>query len=158
MHKNSLRVRVPIYILIAANIAFIWSMSLFSIEDSGEQSGRIMALLLKLFPFLGDIFGDSLGFVIRKFAHFTEFASLGLLCALALWEHTLHKGSSFYACSPAVLLACLAVASTDETIQIFTGRGNSVRDVMIDFSGALCGFAAVSLIRLIYNKMKHKQS
>ena len=52
------------------------------------------------------------------------------------------------------LSAGLAAAVTDETIQIFSDRGSSVADVLLDFSGVLAATAAVWLIYRM--KMKKK--
>ena len=52
------------------------------------------------------------------------------------------------------LFAGLAVAVTDETIQIFSGRGSQVLDVVLDFSGALTGILLVSLLIPLIEKRK----
>ena len=59
-----------------------------------------------------------------------------------------------------VLLAAagMAVGALDETLQVFTGRGAAVTDVLIDFSGFLFGagvaFALARAAIRIYNKRK----
>ena len=42
-----------------------------------------------------------------------------------------------------MLLCVLAVAVLDEFLQGFVGRTSLVSDIVLDFSGALCGIAAM---------------
>ncbi len=150
--------RIALYLLIITNVIFIWSMSLYTREESGAQSGNLVRILMFVFPFLKDLPSDVIEYVIRKLAHFSEFGLLGFLSASATWEYVSRKKSDlgFFGYAFPVLLACLFVASTDETIQIFTGRGPAVGDVMIDFSGAVCGFFILAAVRMlvILRKMK----
>lgn len=143
--------RAAIYVLIALNVAFIWSMSIFSREASTEQSDGVIGLLGTLFPFLERLPAKLIEIIVRKLAHFAEFASLGVLSALALWDHTSARGRSadFFPASPVALMLCLLVASTDETIQLFADRGSMVSDIFLDFSGAVFGFFVLSVLRLI---------
>lgn len=126
-------------------------MSLYSREASTEQSDGVIGLFSRLFPFLSRIPYDTLETIVRKLAHFAEFASLGVLSALALWEHTSarRRNSDFFPASPVLLLLCLFVASTDETLQFFVGRGSMVRDVFLDFSGAVTGFFLTAALRAV---------
>ena len=50
----------------------------------------------------------------------------------------------------------LFTAVTDEFIQSFTGRGSSVRDVMLDFSGALTGILLTVFLSAIIKKCNRK--
>ncbi len=156
--KKRLILRLIIYILIVLNVAFIWSMSLFSREASSGQSMGIVGRLFEIFPSLRRFSAEVLEVIIRKLAHFCEFASLGALSAFAVWEHTSRHGDAFFGFAFPVLLSCLAVASTDETIQLFFDRGCRIRDVMLDFSGAVFGFFAVSLLRAIILFIRSKKN
>ncbi len=139
--------RAVIYILIVLNIAFIWSMSMYSKEESGDQSGTVAELLRTVFPFLRKIPDAIFGKLVRKLAHFSEFALLGILSASALWEHTDRTKARFSGLILPTLMLCLLVASTDETIQLFSNRGCQVKDIMLDFSGSIFGFFFISAIK-----------
>lgn len=150
--------RAAMYMLIAANVTFIWSMSVYSRSASTVQSDGVIGFLGQLFPFIAKIDHDVIELIVRKLAHFSEFASLGALSALILWEHTDRvRTDVFFALTAPVLMMCLAVASTDETIQLFTGRGSMVADVILDFSGAVFGFFAIAAVRAFVFMKKHSK-
>jgi hypothetical protein len=51
-----------------------------------------------------------------------------------------------------VLFASLLCGVLDEFLQSFTGRGTSVRDVMLDFGGALIGIVCAPAVTFENNK------
>ena len=132
-------------VLIVLNLALIWGNSLMTGADSGAISGGVLAFLGRFLPVLLTEAGHTF---LRKAAHFSEFALLGLLyCGrhrLARQETPLH-----------LMGFGLAVACIDETIQIFTpGRASSLIDVWIDTSGIALGLAVILTAYKIYNKIK----
>ena len=116
--------------LILCNLVFIWGNSMLPGEISGAFSDWVKSLLARLFSGSGQPRVG--GGMLRKIAHFTEFAALGILLA---WLHgMLRKGKL-----QPFLWGVLAAAA-DETIQRFVpDRGPSIRDVCIDASGVLMG-------------------
>ena len=140
-------------LLISLNLAFIWSHSLYSKTESAEQSGEIVNGVSNAFSFLGFLSYETLDIVIRKLAHFSEFFSLGTLCSFLTYLLTIGNFRDYrYNCAVTSLL-CLAAASTDEMLQIFSGRGNMISDVLLDFSGAVTGIVfAAALLYLIKEK------
>ena len=132
-------------ILILLNLALIWGNSMLTGLSSEAVSGGILALLGRFLPVLLTEAGHTL---LRKAAHFSEFALLGLLyCG----RHRLVKGEA-----PVHLRGFgLAVACIDETIQIFTpGRASSLIDVWIDASGFALGLLLIVIFHTITNKIK----
>ena len=132
-------------ILILLNLALIWGNSMLTGLSSEAVSGGILALLGRFLPVLLTEAGHTL---LRKAAHFSEFALLGLLyCG----RHRLVKGEA-----PVHLMGFgLAVACIDETIQIFTpGRASSLIDVWIDASGFALGLLLIVIFHTITNKIK----
>ena len=128
-------------LLICGNLAFIWGNSLMTGAESGNLSGGILSWL-NSFLGLGEEGAEILHYVIRKAAHFTEFACLGALLAWRFgMEH--HKGIHLAVFS---LFGGLLAACTDETIQIFVdGRGSSLIDVWIDTCGTAAGIAIMEI-------------
>ena len=128
-------------LLICGNLAFIWGNSLMTGPESGNLSGGILSWL-NSFLGLGEEGAEILHYVIRKAAHFTEFACLGALLAWRFgMEH--HKGIHLAVFS---LFGGLLAACTDETIQIFVdGRGSSLIDVWIDTCGTAAGIAIMEI-------------
>lgn len=117
-------------VLLICNLVFIWGNSLLPGEISGAFSDWVKGILAQLF--FGDSDGASGGGLLRKIAHFTEFAALGMCLA---WLHgMLQKGKL------RPFLWGVLAASVDETIQRFVpDRGPSVKDVCIDAAGVLTG-------------------
>lgn len=91
---------------------------------------------------------ERVGFVVRKVAHFSEYALLGLTLAVHL--HYVLPGRRYRFMALAAWLIATLYACTDELHQMFVGgRGPAVRDVCIDSAGALTGaFVGVALIVL----------
>ncbi len=133
--KNSIWNRRTITILLLCLcIAFIWHNSLEEAGLSGSRSIRITQAVNNWFSV-----GDSLIIteaVIRKLAHFFEYALEGVLVTAVAWAYELSLRR--YACHVALLGVLTALI--DETLQLFTeGRAASVGDVWIDFFGFLSG-------------------
>ncbi len=125
--------------------ACIFSNSLRSGDASNAQSGWLMAWLKPLIDPNGLISEEKFHYFIRKAAHFTEFAALGLCLggvAEAIRRRFWRSSLVFFP-----LFAVLAVAVTDEFIQSFTGaRSSEVKDALLDFSGGVAGLAAAMIV------------
>ena len=129
--------------LIGAVTLFIWCQSLLPGQVSGQESGFFARLLAGVFGL--ESLPDWLHTLVRKAAHFTEFAVLG-----ALWSGYGRRRP--LRCS---WLYGLAVAATDECLQfIQPDRGPAVADVCIDYAGYLCGWLLVLLIAHMVVKKK----
>lgn len=131
------------------NLTIIWGNSLLPGHISGQISDWVKDVIGKLFsgaPFPGAPGGG----LIRKTAHFLEFASLGMVLNL-LWERN--------AKSKWLALFCgAAVACADETIQLFVpGRHGCLTDVGIDCAGMLFGIALLLAGKKIHQKQKTRK-
>ena len=114
--------------IVMAIIIFIFSSS--SALDSNHQSGLIVNTITFLFPDLKNT--TFLVTIVRKSAHFIEYALLGFLTARAF---KLSKKSPWWS-----ILACAIYAGTDEFHQSFTpGRSAEVKDIALDTIGAAFG-------------------
>ena len=132
-------------ILIVLTLAFIWGNSCLSMTASGEESEGIFQKLKPLFDFL---FGEGAitHSLFRKLAHAGEFFLLGAeICLMYIFLGAFDKNRIFE-----ILFFGLFCAVTDESIQILSERGSSVKDVLIDFSG----FTAAVLCFVIYMIIK----
>jgi VanZ family protein len=119
-------------------VAFIWSNSCLSREESGAQSGRITAFLLGILDPNGRIPVENFHHFVRKMAHFTEFAALGACLSWRFGMLEKRKRSA--------LLLGFGAACVDETIQLFVpDRGPGIMDVAID----TCGVAAGMILLLL---------
>ena len=130
------------WVLVAAVMIFIFLMSSANGEKSSDMSN---SLLIKIIELTGL---DISSHFIRKAAHFSEFAALSFLLSNAVFATFNTKKAPVIAFP----LACV-YAVTDELHQLFSdGRACSVKDMLIDSSGALLGAIIFSLIILIYIK------
>ena len=122
--------------LIVWNIAFIWANSLLPGEVSGALSDWVKELLAKLFA--SEEMSSSGGGLLRKFAHFSEFAVLGMLFS---WLFGMLQKKMRWAALCGFFTACV-----DETIQRFVpDRGPSIFDVGIDTCGVLTGMLLICI-------------
>jgi VanZ family protein len=119
-------------------MAFIFAMS--TGLGSAEHTSRFIG------PFLHWLLPDAsaetiagLHFLIRKAAHFTEYAILALLLLRAL-------GPGGFRSLGLALLIAAAYAGTDEFHQSFVaGRTPSLGDVLIDTGGAFVALAMAAI-------------
>ena len=138
--------------LIIGILCFIWGNSLLPGEDSGNLSGFVGMMLQKLLPFL-DLQSEIGLHLLRKAAHFSEFAALGM--SFAWLFGMLSKQRLLSLALPLLSGAC--AAAIDETIQLFSpNRGPSIKDVGIDTAGVITGIAVLTLLHCLYKRMKKR--
>lgn len=117
--------------LIVMLLVFIWGNSLMPAEISHAFSQWVKQLLV---PFVAEDspVTEESSDLLRKMAHFAEFAVLGLCL---MWRSGMKKSRPRWA-----FIFGTAAAAMDETIQCFVpGRGPGVLDVLLDSSGVLTG-------------------
>lgn len=125
---------------------FIWYQSSLSAEISGERSGMITDIVVNVLDKV-NIQTDRLtvGMIVRKLAHFTEFFFFGLLWSL--FYLTFKKPKSAFIIT---FIQGSAVACIDEFIQRFVpGRAMQFTDVLIDVSGVVISLLFVSIILIL---------
>ena len=131
-------------IFVLATLVFIWGNSLASVEESKETSTEVLE---DVKPALETVVGEgkATDHLVRKLAHFTEFSALGIELALLLILLKRVRLQCIINCA----FIGFAAAVTDETIQIFTGRGSQVQDVWLDFLGFCIGIIlSLSIMKL----------
>ena len=143
MIRTEKRLRLCTALLIA-NLVFIWGNSLLPGEISGALSNWLKDILASILP--GGSPGGSGGGLLRKLAHFTEFACLGMCLTWRMGMLQKHTGFA--------LLFGAAAACVDETIQRFVpDRGPSIIDVGIDTCGVITG---MTLLLIGHSLLKRK--
>jgi VanZ family protein len=124
-------------------------------QTSEQESGRVLKALYSILCGLGirtDM--DVLHTVVRKIAHFVEFAALGVCVGgYALNRGYLHE--RIYLAMP--LRLTLMVAVCDEFIQKFSGRASMVADVVLDYAGAILGLLLVAGSVFCKNKIARRK-
>lgn len=104
--------------------------------ESDKQSNGLMIFLYNFYKLFGKLslqdYLDAYGFYVRKLAHFSEFALLGLLAYLNIEEY--YQDNNFILS----LILCFTYATSDEIHQLFVpGRACSFKDILIDTYGSL---------------------
>ena len=133
-----------IKIILKGSALVLWCVVIFmfsanNADESNKQSNAVF---------------NTATFIIRKLAHFSEYALLGILAFinLAMVKKLGYRGLF------AAVFSCI-YASSDEIHQLFVpGRAGQVGDVLIDTSGAVAGILLAILIRKIWLKSREKKS
>ncbi len=131
---------------VAFCLVFIFQMSQATGETSKGMSDSLVRMILN---YLG---WDIPSVVLRKIAHFCEFAGLCMALFNAI-KVTFGKKAYLWAWG---LTAFYAI--TDEIHQTFSmGRAGRLYDIAIDWAGALCGLAAAQLIYTLIRKKAERK-
>ena len=164
-------IAILLAVLILSTMAVIFFFSAESGEESGSRSADVTDAILKItHPNLDSLpreeqqsIEESVHHLVRKTAHFLEYAFLAFLTTcLLLWL----KHFSVFRIRPRqvwVFPAALGLlyAISDEVHQIFSHRGARVTDVLIDFAGTLFGVCMVHvaawMLRHLRNAKRSKR-
>lgn len=147
MDSKKLRsANVVLCLLIVFTLVFIWGNSAMSRDASSTVSNTFLQKVNLVLGFIGLTLKDD--FMLRKAAHFLEFALLGGEVFLLFYLNisSPHK--------PFILVGAISfsVAMIDELIQFFSGRHSSFMDVILDFTGAVFGVAVITVLKKHINK------
>ena len=127
-------------------ILLIWHNSWLSAAASDYDSRRVARLMEPLFRWFGVKWSMSyIDDVVRKMAHAFEYMVLCIAMFIAFGAAT--KLRCWRRFVP-VMIIVVAVASIDETIQLFSPcRAGMWQDVVLDSCGGLLGFIIASIVR-----------
>ena len=147
-----------LFFLAALVLVYIFANSMQSGEGSIARSDRIIEKLQPIFGVSSEEADDAVyadwNFFVRKSAHIIEFGALGILIGggmLYLYDRTRRLPLG------AALFCALFIGLMDEYIQNFTGRTSLVKDVLLDFAGALLGILiSVGVYALLRRRKKNK--
>lgn len=145
------------FLLVAAMLVFIWGNSLIPGDLSSMESEWVLTLISPVVEWLQRVLAQlghvyELTFLVRKMAHFLEYALLG---ALMYGLFVGPNGRSRFV-MPAAL--CLSAACVDEGIQIFAiERGPALKDVILDFAGSCAGIIAMSMAVSVLYALTHRR-
>lgn len=140
-------------ILILLYLCFIYGNSLTPAVISSKESGYF---LIKIQNFLAGAGIDAWWLtehLVRKAAHFTEYAGLGFLLAM----NTGAGMAPVFCHLKQNLTAAFLMPFIDETIQLFVeGRSGQISDVWLDMAGIFAGvMATVCLAKIVRTILKN---
>ena len=153
-------IRLILSFVILLTVLIIWGHSFMTPEISTEESSFVKEIVEAVVQSVSHNEAFVIPeVVIRKSAHFFEYAVLGLELAILI---TVNKSESLtddkkrglikklLSLYPTAFVLSLFVGSIDETIQHFTGRYSSVWDVLLDLAGASFSILVFLLIRVLF--------
>ena len=153
------KARIILTIITIISVLAIWGQSCIPAEGSEEESNIVKELIEEIVHTVSgqDSFHIPLK-LVRKAAHFTEYAILGtemtVLTALYLYgeDKKIKPDNRFIP-----MFGTLVTALVDESIQSFSNRYPSLFDVWLDFSGALFAIVVVNIILIAILKSKSRK-
>lgn len=159
--KQNIKIKSAVFCLLTLLwMTVIFMFSAKNADDSTEQSSFVTNILMNIFSNVyrnSDLSDkmqiiESMSFAIRKAAHFSIYSVLGLLSFLSVYYLTKFSNKTPFIS----MLICFIYACSDEMHQLFVpGRSGQLRDVFIDFSGALLMTLIILAVRKIYRKIKN---
>lgn len=133
-------------------IAVVYGRSIKPAAVSSQESGFVLAAAVELFDQAGLPSGWLTDHIVRKTAHFTEYAGLGLLLFINLRSLTERRVRWL-----AGMLAVAVIPFLDETIQLFAeGRAAMVQDVWLDISGEVFGLVIAAAGAALWQRRRRK--
>lgn len=140
MQKEKIKTIITWTVITLYMVLIFWLSSRTATESS-QQSGVILEWLTEHF---GDNFFTD--FIVRKSAHFLEFAGLGFLFNISFYQTKKRK-------MPIIsILASSLYALSDEIHQLFIeGRSCQISDWLLDSCGALFGTIAFLVLFAVIN-------
>ncbi len=153
--------KIILWILVIGCMTLIFSFSSEAATESRKTSASFIEKIISFFDFDNSItesemfvIRENMTFIVRKGAHFSIYALLGLLIYLLLCEYNINdKKVIIIAVTVSMLYAC-----SDEIHQSFVeGRSGELRDVLIDTVGALAGCTATFLIKRMIRKTNKQE-
>lgn len=157
--------KIPFFDIALWTAIVLWCVMIFSLSGengsaSGGRSEKICRFVAETFISDFDEMSlseqnktvDGMQFFVRKTAHFSAYAALGLMLFAAFRKKT--KGKAF--CLAVIISA--AYAASDELHQLFVaGRSGRLADVLLDTCGAAFGGLVALLLISAVRKIKAKR-
>ena len=155
--KSPVALRIVSLLLLIGWMGLIFYLSHQNADKSSLLSGGLIERVVKIiFPNMGgetlENLVASLQFIVRKGAHFSLYAVLGILSFISF---VTYKAMPLALRCFISFLVSAVYAVSDEYHQTFIkGRSGELRDVLIDSAGALLGIILSLSIYLIHKAIK----
>lgn len=148
-----LNLKKIVYLIVTILVVmFIFYNSIQNGESSSNASTTVLNFINNIINSIGLNFKLE-GYFIRKLAHFVEFFTLGVFLMLTFEAFT----NKIFSIIGFPMFFAIFIPVIDEYIQIYSdGRTSSVKDVLLDFFGAMIGIIIVSLFFVLNKKIKNK--
>lgn len=149
MRDNDRLTKSVLWVLFLGWMILIFYMSHQPAVISDQQSGLVIKIINELGIKLQGVAKETVVFIVRKIAHYSEYFILAILAYNLLRCYKDKRRSVIFSVLIIFLYAC-----TDEIHQLFViGRNGCIRDVFIDTFGGSTYLVLVS----IYNYFKKRK-
>lgn len=146
MKKSRFFGSVLFWILTICVAVIIFMFSCENGEESKEVSESLLSVIIEK---IGNIVSHN---VLRKIAHFSEFAALGF-CVSGAIHFTFNKNNFFLS-----LIPCFLYAISDEVHQYFVPeRACRVFDIFVDTCGSSVGILIFLFVFMLTGKIKRSR-
>ncbi len=158
--KKIIALRTVLIILTVAVMVVIFILSADNADESNAKSdlisGSVIETVLAFFHLEGEkaeIFIDNCVMIVRKTAHFTEYAVLGFLLFSVCESFFIKRKIAI----PVSLCSGALYAVSDEIHQSFVpGRSCLISDMILDTAGVMAGIIVLIVFIAIIKKYKNK--
>ncbi len=144
--------KILLWCALISCMSLIFYFSSQKATQSKSTSSRFIKTIVRIIDFNDklseeeiDAISENLSTLVRKTAHFSIYALLGVLSSLLLSQYKIYGMRQFLF----AILFCFLYACSDEIHQLFVpGRSGEIKDVFLDtFGGAFgCGIIKILLI------------
>ncbi|MBR5535642.1 MAG: VanZ family protein [Clostridia bacterium] len=151
--------RIVLWVLVISCMSTIFIFSHQSAEVSHDLSNTLLYKILDTVGVFNDMqksarieAAEFLHFLLRKLAHFSIYAFLGMLVYLLMRSGYEIKNALSLTFAPVV---CVVYAISDEVHQLYIpGRSGEVRDVLIDTAGAAVGILITATVYILLQRRR----
>ena len=153
--------KLILWLLVISCMIAIFAFSSQEATESKKTSSLFITTVIRFFDINNSLsqnvienIAEKITTLVRKSAHFSIYALLGLLVAMLFSQYGFKRGNQLlFAVLWAFLYAC-----SDEFHQTFVaGRSGEIRDVLIDTAGGFCGAVFIIMMTtLIKRKCKRR--
>ncbi len=158
--KKLIALRTVLLILTIAVMVVIFILSADNADESNAKSdlisGSLIKTVLAFFHLEGeraDLFIDNCVLIVRKTAHFTEYAVLGFLICSVFESFFIKRKIAI----PVSLCSGALYAVSDEIHQSFVpGRSCQISDMLLDSAGVMTGIIMLIVFMAIIKKHRSK--
>lgn len=157
-------IRLILTVMTVTVMVMIFCFSMENAEQSDRRSGAISTMILRIIqkdydqlaPDQQEELYDQTQFIIRKSAHFSEYALLGILIRLCLESWIGGKKGRRKQLSLTAMICGFIYACSDEFHQLgIDGRAGTWTDVFVDSFGVMTG-VMIGIILIRYTERKNR--
>ena len=151
--------KILLWCALISCMSLIFYFSSQEATESQNTSSRFIKTIVKIVDFKNTFsdekvaeIAEKLSVSVRKIAHFSIYALLGLIFALLISQYKIYGTRQFLF----ALIFCFLYACSDEIHQLFVpGRSGEIKDVLLDTFGGAFGIGITKIILIRRDRKWH---